>query len=508
MSRFLRRNRRANSALPGYDNIPPSHPAYREPEPVEGYGIDSDFGEGVHMGPYSNGEPPASYGWTPDHPAQLRKAMERKASKCIRIAEAQLGRRASVRDVENLALRFMDLPNKAINSKLARLADDTVMQNALGRAYRSGPANAHSEVVSDMFADDGIVDDIGLAEMIDANYMGEDHESTYMGEDHESTYMGEDHESTYMGEMHDANYMGEMIDANYMGDMNHPNYPNHMAEDHEAGMAQFGRGAEMHDAMIMSEMHDAMDDHEAMDMASILAEQVEALKKANYRLASQIRKLSDDAVAKGTGYSDTEEELMEESVEEPKGLERLASALADFFADEEEGDEELSEEESILSNILAEVESSMGKKAKKSEEEADEEEADEEEAKASSKKAKKAKAKKSEEEADEEEADEEEADAMGLDGKSASVDDRLARIFQATEEEADEEEADEEEADEEEADEEEAKASSKKASPRPRKSSRKASVKTLGSISREASAGADELSKLWQTAPDVSKYFG
>ena len=48
----------------------------------------------------------------------------------------------------------------------------------------------------------------------------------------------------------------------------------------------------------------------------------------------------------------------------------------------------------------------------------------------------------------------------------------------------------------------------KSASFRPQTQARQASVKTLGNISREASSGSDELSKLWESAPDVSKFFG
>ena len=92
---------------------------------------------------------------------------------------------------------------------------------------------------------------------------------------------------------------------------------------------------------------------------------------------------------------------------------------------------------------------------------------------------------------------------MGLDAtKDASVDPKLARIFEASEEEASEEEADDEiQMVEEET-------SSKKAHARPRLASRQPAVKTLGNISREASSASDDLSKLWETAPDVSRYFG
>ena len=71
MARYSRRNRRANSALPGYDNLgfDLGHPASRAQADIDEYGIDSDFGSTPHQGPYRSGPPPASVGWDPDHPA-------------------------------------------------------------------------------------------------------------------------------------------------------------------------------------------------------------------------------------------------------------------------------------------------------------------------------------------------------------------------------------------------------------------------------------------------------
>jgi hypothetical protein len=127
-------------------------------------------------------------------------------------------------------------------------------------------------------------------------------------------------------------------------------------------------------------------------------------------------------------------------------------------------------------------------------------------------------------------------DAMGLSGKTAKIDPKLARIFAAAEEEEEaEEETEEEEApapakkskpqevqmteesdedeeeeseEEESEEEEEAPATKKSASFRPRVAPRSApAVKTLGNISRTASSASDELSRLWESAPDVSKFF-
>jgi hypothetical protein len=99
-------------------------------------------------------------------------------------------------------------------------------------------------------------------------------------------------------------------------------------------------------------------------------------------------------------------------------------------------------------------------------------------------------------------------DIMGLDmmsGEEMGLDPKLARIFQAAEEVAEDSEASEEVAEE---TAEEAVATKKSASFRPQTTARQASVKTLGNISREASSASDELSKLWESAPDVSKFFG
>ena len=167
-------------------------------------------------------------------------------------------------------------------------------------------------------------------------------------------------------------------------------------------------------------------------------------------------------------------------------------------SEEEASEEEASEEE-------AEEKETSKKKAK--EEEASEEEASEEEAeeKETSKKAYHSMADvlaDLEIEADEEEIVAE--DPMGLDASDLGmIDPKLASIFTAS----DEDDEDDEDADETEDGDSEEKETSKKASYRPSKRTRQASVKTLGNISREASS-SDELSKLWESAPDVSKFFG
>ena len=75
-----RRNRRANSGLPGYDNLGSDyfgHPASSDlNKEIDAYAIDSDFGEEVSSGPYRSGPAPASVGWEADHPAASDEIIE------------------------------------------------------------------------------------------------------------------------------------------------------------------------------------------------------------------------------------------------------------------------------------------------------------------------------------------------------------------------------------------------------------------------------------------------
>ena len=116
-SRDMRRRRRANSELPTGE---PASPAYNGQPPFDKYekGDTSAWAEDVHEGPYGNGEHPATPDEGPASPAYKAAALERKAAKCIRIAQAQLGRTASVSDVEERAVELMDLSNRQIQAKL------------------------------------------------------------------------------------------------------------------------------------------------------------------------------------------------------------------------------------------------------------------------------------------------------------------------------------------------------------------------------------------------------
>ena len=99
-------------------------------------------------------------------------------------------------------------------------------------------------------------------------------------------------------------------------------------------------------------------------------------------------------------------------------------------------------------------------------------------------------------------------DIMGLSDDEVGIDPKLARIFSAGDEMQDATGNEGEDVGPGNASEEDGEsASEKSASFRPQTTARQSSVKTLGNISREASSASDELSKLWESAPDVSKFF-
>ena len=133
-------NNREAAAPPASYGWQPEHPAHKADPEVDDYLIDNDgngtgsepadFNEDVHEGPYQNAEHPATPDEGPFHPAQpagkkaamLRKAAEKKAAKCIRIAQAMLGAEATVAQIEDQAVDLMDLSDSAIDTALERLS--------------------------------------------------------------------------------------------------------------------------------------------------------------------------------------------------------------------------------------------------------------------------------------------------------------------------------------------------------------------------------------------------
>lgn len=257
--RRLTWNRKASEpALPheGHD-----HPAHQGQQPVEKYFIDndgngvgsepSDFAEDVHPAPYSKGEEPAIPHEGHDHPAMkaaardIRASVERKASKCIRIAQATLGKTASIEDVEDQALAFMNMADEDVEATLDRLSE-------MEATY------AQEEQATSMFAEEdaeleGMMAEF-LAEMEDEDHMGGNH----MAEKAEE-YMGEeDAEAEAM--------LSEML-AEMEAPMADQNDPTHFEAQHaeeeveamedelmlaEEGLDAMGLGDEMNDDELLA----------------------------------------------------------------------------------------------------------------------------------------------------------------------------------------------------------------------------------------------------------------
>ena len=324
--------RRANSGIPGYDNQgwdAFGHPAsYAQPE-VDEYGIDSDFGEGVRKGPYLSGPPPASVGWMPDHPAvdedlvedyetgsqlhelNLKQAMERKASKCIQLAEKKLGRKASARAIENLALSYMNLSNSTLQRKLSSsfLADEADMM--------SDEFDMMADE-SDMFAENVVQEGTG-----------------YFGEVDAEDLMSDEFESD------EADMMAEM---------------SMMARRANRGRFAGKKSEDSSEAEQLAE--------EAVETAEQLAEEVEelkaelqAMKKANLKLrqagkksedASEAESIAEEAVSTAEQLAEEVENLAEELKQAKKANLRLRQAK------KSDGAEQLAEEAVETAEQLAE----------------------------------------------------------------------------------------------------------------------------------------------------------
>ena len=295
--RRLTWNKKATSALPdeGYD-----HPAFIGQQPAEKYLLDndgdgeagtpSDFAEDVHQGPYENGAEPALPHEEWDHPASMKQAardirasVERKAAKCIRIAQATLGKNASVSDIENQALSFMDMSDQQLDSTLSRLS-----------MHHDEP------MMGTMYADE----DSDLEEMM-AEFLAEDHE----GEDEEAEAM--------LAEMlmsSDEDIEAEEMLAEMLADQNDPEH--FMAEEEMAMESMMAQDEE-------AEHHMAENDHGVM---------MSEMDHMGLMGGDELDAEDEDLLASifGGKFAADEEEKEEEEVEEEKEEEKESSKKASY----------------------------------------------------------------------------------------------------------------------------------------------------------------------------------
>ena len=548
---FRRRmNRKADSGMPGYDNLGRlnmGHPAAKELPSIDQYGFDAEFGEGVRKGPYLSGPPPASYGWMPDHPAakkslvedyeigqelhdaNIKKAMEKKANKCIAIAEHRLGRTASAREIESLALRLMDLPNSSINSKYAAtdfMAEEDILGMDEMGMDEMGEDDELASLMAEIEADEEEQQASFMAGMHHKQASRRNKRASFRNRRRASMFgqndnvMAEDDELASM--LADLEAGDEMQQATgYHGSDFGPGNRNADFDGGIMGYDEFDGGMMMED-----------DFSDAMSPVDVLAEELATLKQANANLKRRLKK-AEEAVQDATGYHGEEDSVQPAGrYKEPgegaatakyaskRGLKRLANVLADYLAEEEVtaghghmsswmADQEEAEEENVMAEILAELEAGYNPNVSQNagdfgysenligeEEEADDEDvasmlasmlAEEQAKKQASKKAP-AKAEKAPAKAEKASAKKESEDPMGLDEEAddeeAGVDPKLASLFAKF--------AEEEEADEEEADEEEEKKSSKKASAKGKKAEKGSKSSTKGKLAEEEEADEEE----------------
>lgn len=174
--------------------------------------------------------------------------------------------------------------------------------------------------------------------------------------------------------------------------------------------------------------------------------------------------------------------------------EMLATMLAEEEGSEDDDSEDGKTAEQMLAEMLAEEEDAdeeAGKEADQNDPDGDTLAPDVEDAV---------------EDAEEEAGKEAGFDPMGLDDATVTADDLFAEYFPdhvASDDEAEEEEAVEAEEEEEEA----VEASKKKAAQRPQPRKPSSGPKTLGRVTKAASA-KDSLDAIWESAPDISEAFG
>jgi hypothetical protein len=560
---FRRRmNRRADSGIPGYDNLGRlnmGHPATKELPEVDQYGFDSEFGEGVRKGPYLSGPPPASVGWMPEHPAtkkslvedyeigqelhdaNIKKAMERKANKCIAIAEHRLGRTASAREIESLALRLMDLPNNTINSKFASatdfMAEDEVMgMDEMGMDEFAGHSHASfmadeeeaddelSELMAELEAGEDQAEDEGLAEL-----MAEIEAEEAMAK---KASFGRNRRASLKGRrasMYATHHMSDEDDelATLMADLEAGDEMQSATGYHGSDIGPGNRNAEFDGGIMGYDEFDGgmmMEDDfsDAMSPVDVLAEEITNLKKANAKLKHRLRQ-AEEAVQDATGYHGEEDSVQPAGrYKEPgegaptaryaskNGLKRLANVLADYLAEEDHmgshghmssfmADDEEADEQSVMAEILAEIEGGYDPNVSQNDNQfgyshnlvAEDDEADDEDVAsmlasmlAEEQAKKQAAAKKAPAKAEKASAKKESEDPMGLDEEAddeeANVDPKLASLFAKF---AEDDEADEEE---------ETTASKKKASAKGKMSTKSEKKSTKGKLAEDDEADEEE----------------
>lgn len=474
----------APPATPGYGTEDQDHPAHQPDPAYEAYkdGDPDAWAETPKTPPYPEGNPPAVPGYDvedQDHPAHtpamprvpkeasLRVQVERKASKCIRVARVMLGCDATPQMVEDQALDLMDVADENLDAMYARMSGGFLAQDE--------PEEVQDEEIAKLLAQDDEPAEDGVMARIKA--MEEELEALKKG-----TRRAED--------------------------QNAPNEGGETEEQVKAEAAATTKGEEPGGGAAKTAFR---------KLLASMADKDGFVTAADWKGKKSI-----------FAFMDTDKD----------GIVAVDEGVKAFFEDEVmvEDDMGLSPEDTAL---LAELESQVACKAagevppefleqqKKKEDEGEKKDEDEKKgAKKAEEEAPEDKPEDEPEEKPEEEDSKEEkeaatfamtSDPMGLGDSIPDDDALLAEVFggkvakKADDDEDDEKPEGDDEIILEEAEEEgeEKEGGKKKASVQnPQRPKTASGPKTLGSQTRTASAARDELSSLWDCAPDVSAVFG
>jgi len=497
----------APPAMPGYQE-PSNHPAaYPDPE-ADAYenGDTSSWAEDPTKGPYPNSFHPALPGTeeTQGHPAtdpkhyfpagvtkqaalQIRKAAELKAAKCIRISQAMLGKKASVQAIEDQALDLMSLNERQIQAALKRVADGMTGADlmAVDNMTLTPPREACGETAEEkmlaemMVGEEPEADEQMLAEML-AELKAEEAPKA------------------------EEQMLAEMLADEGTTDADEALLAQIMADEQKKCAARKRAGEDQNDP----DTYKSEEDPKAGKKSEEDPKADEATKKASHykRLAAYWAKVAAEEPKEDDEDPKTDEDpkVAKKADEDPKKSEGKSEEKAEEDPKKDEEDPKAGKK-SAAKKLIAGLNLSDEVKAELAALLADDAPPVEE-------------APKAEEVPPAEEpvacgepmSDDFLMDDMGMDDPlmDVPVDDELAILYGNKVAAEDPKEGDEDPKTDDDEPKTDEKKSGKTAAvkPQPRKPS--TGAKTIGSVSKTASSEMDDLSKLWASAPDVSKIFG
>lgn len=472
----------------------PASPAHKAQPAADAYmnGDPSSWAEDPHPGPYPNSAHPATPDEGPASPAHKAAALERKAAKCIRLATAMLGDSASVAAIENQALALMDLPDRSIKASLNRIAEDADEaiddDDAAAAEADLAEEGKKKASVSDRIArlervliklaesEDPEGDDDDDDESEDPEGDDDDKGSEDPGEDEDKKKSASDDDEDDDESMMQKSAMERRMDriervlhrlagGESKGDesKSHEDYADAKDGDKETGKGESAGDQSKSHLDYEGDKKASDDDDESMED--------EESKKAGWEPGHRAEGGWDPGHMES--MSDEEsmlEEMMLEEMLAEEGMDQNDPNAFDGDDPSGDGVPEITEVEGVVESMM---------------------------------------------------------DPMGLDDEIVEEDDMmiLASLFGKDASEKDEDKAEKEDHDkgaiaddkdhieklekdeDEDAEDLEKEESKKKASLRPQPKRASKGAKTLGGVSKEAASEVGDLSKLWESAPDVSRFF-